>query len=214
MLKKIAKRLKSAENIAVFTHQNPDGDALGSSFAVKYALESIGKKVTIYLEKNMPEKFSFLGTDYEIADENTEPCADCAIVLDCADYARLGEAQHACRKIDMVLCVDHHKTGEAFGELYYNEPEAAATAQIVYKLTCYITKKAPLKMYAAIYTGMSTDTGHFKFSNVSAETFRIASKVLESGINHREITTVLYDTVKREKMMFLGAATERVQFFA
>lgn len=213
MLKKIARRLKKAEHIAIFTHQNPDGDALGSSFAVKYALESIGKRATIYLEKAMPEKFDFLGTDYELADENTVSNADCAIVLDCGEYSRLGNTAETCKKIPELLCVDHHKTGDTFGELYYNEPDAAATAQIVFKLTNLITKNVPQKAYEAIYTGMSTDTGHFKFSNVSPETFRIAAKVLESGINHRKITTIIYDTVKREKMMFLGAATECVQFF-
>lgn len=214
MLKKIAKRLKKAEHIAIFTHQNPDGDALGSSFAVKYTLESIGKKATIYLEKEMPEKFNFLGTDYEIADENTESSADCAIVLDCGEYSRLGNTANACKKIPNLVCIDHHKTGDTFGEAYYNEPDSAATAQIIYKLACLLTKNIPEKAYEAIYTGMSTDTGHFKFSNVSPETFKIAAKVLESGINHRKITTIIYDTVKREKMMFLGAATERVQLFA
>lgn len=213
MLKKIAKRLKKANHIAIFTHQNPDGDALGSSFAVKYTLEAIGKKATIYLEKPMPEKFNFLGSDYEIADENTELWADCAVILDCGEYSRLGAAADACRKIPCVVCVDHHKTGGDFGDFYYNEPDAAAAAQIVYKLVRLITKKIPQKAYEAIYTGMSTDTGHFKFSNVSAETFRIAAKVVESGINHRRITTILYDTVKREKMIFLGAATERVKFY-
>ena len=213
MLKKIAKRLKKAEHIAIFTHLNPDGDALGSSFAVKYALESIGKKATVYLEKPMPEKFNFLGTDYELADENTVSSADCAIVLDCGEFSRLGNTAETCKKIPELLCVDHHKTGETFGKFYYNEPNAAATAQIVYKLVNLITKNVPKMAYEAIYTGMSTDTGHFKFSNVSPETFRIAAKVLESGIDHRKITTIIYDTVKREKMMFLGAATERVELF-
>ncbi|MBO5733526.1 MAG: bifunctional oligoribonuclease/PAP phosphatase NrnA [Clostridia bacterium] len=213
MLKKIAKRLKKAAHIAIFTHQNPDGDALGSSFAVKYALEAIGKKATIYLEKPMPEKFNFLGTDYRIADENTQSDADCAIVLDCGEYSRLGATSETCKKIPCLLCIDHHKTGDTFGELYYNEPDSAATAQIVYQLVNLITKDVPQKAYEAIYTGMSTDTGHFKFSNVSPKTFKIAAEVLASGINHRKITTIIYDTVKREKMMFLGAATERVELY-
>lgn len=214
MLKRIAKRLKKAKHIAIFTHLNPDGDAIGSSYAVKYTLEAIGKRATIYLEKPMPEKFNFLGTDYEIADSNTVSDADCAIVLDCGEYSRLGGSADLCKKIPALLCVDHHKTGDKFGELYYNEHQAAATAQIVFKLVNLITKNVPKKAYEAIYTGMSTDTGHFKFSNVTPETFRIAAQVLESGIDHRKITTIIYDTVKREKMMFLGAATERVQFFA
>ena len=214
MLKKIAKRLKKANHIAIFTHLNPDGDAIGSSFAVKYTLESLGKCATVYLEKSMPEKFNFLGTDYIIADENTKSDADCAIVLDCGEYSRLGATADLCRKIPALVCIDHHKTGETFGELYYNEHTAAATAQIVYKLVNMLSKNVPQKAYEAIYTGMSTDTGHFKFSNVTPETFQIAAKVLESGIDHRKITTIIYDTVKREKMIFLGAATERVRFFA
>lgn len=214
MLKKIAKRLKKAEHIAIFTHLNPDGDALGSSFAVKYTLEAIGKRATIYLEKEMPEKFNFLGTDYVVADESSVTDADCAIVLDCGEYSRLGTVAELCRSIPSLLCIDHHKTGETFGELYYNDSEAAATAQIVYKLLVLLSKSIPQKAFEAVYTGMSTDTGHFKFSNVTPETFEIAAKVLKSGINHRKITTIIYDTVKREKMMFLGAATERVQFFA
>ena len=213
MLKKIAKRLKKANHIAIFTHLNPDGDALGSSYAMKYTLEAIGKRATIYLEKPMPEKFNFLGTEYEIADENTESNADCALILDCGEFSRLGKCQTTCKKIPCIVCVDHHKTGDDFGDFYYNEPDIAATAQIVYKLATLILKTLPSKAYEAIYTGMSSDTGHFKFSNVSPETFEIAAKVLASGIDHRRITTILYDTVKREKMIFLGAATQKVKFY-
>ncbi len=213
MLKKIAKTLKKAKHIAIFTHINPDGDALGSSFAMKYTLEAIGKRVTIYLEKPMPEKFNFLGTDYKTVDENVDSFIDCALVLDCGEFSRLGQCEKLCRNIPVLVCVDHHKTGDNFGDFYYNEPNAAATAQIVYKLATKIVKKLPQKANEAIYTGMSTDTGHFKFSNVSAETFTIAAKVLASGIDHRKITTILYDTVKYEKMIFLGEATKRVRFY-
>ena len=213
MLKKIAKKLKKAGNIAIFSHLNPDGDALGSAFAMKYVLESIGKCATIYLEKTMPEKFTFLGNDYEIADENTEILADLALVLDCGEYSRLGKCEAACRSVSDVLCVDHHKTGGDFGEFYYNEPEAAATAQVAYRLASLLTKNIPTKAYEAIYTGMSTDTGHFKFSNVSPETFFIAGEILKKGIDHRKITTIIYDTQKREKMIFLGEAAQRVKLY-
>ncbi|MBQ3181837.1 MAG: bifunctional oligoribonuclease/PAP phosphatase NrnA [Clostridia bacterium] len=213
MLKKIAKILKRAQTIAIFSHLNPDGDALGSAFAMKYVLESIGKCATVYLEKSMPEKFNFLGNDYEIADENTKIFADLALVLDCGEYSRLGKCENGCRKISDVVCVDHHKTGGDFGKFYYNEPDAAATAQVVYKLANLLTKNIPKLAYEAIYTGMSTDTGHFKFSNVSPETFFVAAKILNAGINHRKITTIIYDTQKREKLVFLGEAAKRVKFY-
>lgn len=213
MLKKISKKLKKAQTIAIFSHLNPDGDALGSAFAMKYVLESIGKHATIYLEKAMPEKFTFLGHDYEIANEDTKISADLALVLDCGEYSRLGSCENACRGISDIVCIDHHKTGGDFGEFYYNEPDASATALVVYKLANILTKDIPTSAYEAIYTGMSTDTGHFKFSNVSPETFFVAGKILEKGINHRKITTIIYDTQKREKMIFLGEAVEHVKFY-
>ncbi len=213
MLKKIAKKLKKAEKIAIFTHLNPDGDALGSSFAVKRVLESIGKSAEIYLEKEMPKKFSYLGEDYKIGDEDTKIDADCALVLDCGAYERLGALENPCKKIPCVLCVDHHFSGESFGDICYKEVDSPATAQICYKLCECLTKKIPQSACIAMYTGISTDTGHFKFSSVTAETFEICAKILKSGINHRKITEILYDTIKYEKLIFTGKVAERIELF-
>lgn len=213
MMREIAERLKIAKNIAIFTHTNPDGDALGSSFAMKYVLESLGKKATIYLETEIPKQFSYLGNDYVIFTNETETDADTALVLDCATFARLGTLAEFCSKIQCILCVDHHYSGENFGHFCYKESDSAATAQIVYRLACYLIKDIPLTACEAMYTGISTDTGHFKFSNVTSETFFVASELLKSGMNHRKITEILYDTVKHEKLVFLGRAAEKIEFF-
>ncbi|MBO5929691.1 MAG: bifunctional oligoribonuclease/PAP phosphatase NrnA [Clostridia bacterium] len=214
MMVKVAKALKRAKKIAIFTHLNPDGDALGSSFAMKYVLESIGKQADVYLEQEMPEKFLYLGSDYIVVGPETTCTADTALVLDCADFQRLGTLEQMCKKIPTVVCVDHHYSGEAFGKFYYNDADSAATAQIVYHLSRKLTKNIPQKACIAMYTGISTDTGHFKFSSVTADTFFVASKLLESGINHRKITEILYDTVKYEKPIFIGKAAEQIEFFA
>ena len=214
MMVKIAKALKRAKKIAIFTHLNPDGDALGSSFAMKYVLESIGKQADVYLENEMPEKLSYLGDADIIGGPETTCTADTALVLDCADFQRLGSLEYICRQIPNIVCVDHHYSGEKFGKYYYNDADSAATAQIVYHLARKITKKIPQKACVAMYTGVSTDTGHFKFSSVTKDTFFVASKLLESGMNHRKITEILYDTVKREKPIFMGKAAEQIEFFA
>ena len=85
---------------------------------------------------------------------------------------------------------------------------------MVYLLAQKLTKKIPLKACEAMYTGISTDTGHFKFSSVTADTFYVASQLVKSGMNHRKITEILYDTVKYEKPIFMGKAAERIEFFA
>lgn len=214
MLKKIAEKLKHAERIAIFTHLNPDGDALGSSFAMKYVLESIGKEAIVYLENEIPKRFSFLGSEYIVGGEGLLSNADTALVLDCAAFDRMGSLADTCRKIPCILCVDHHYSGECFGSLCYKETDSAATAQLVYKLVCSLTEDIPVKACEAMYTGISTDTGHFKYSNVTDETFNIAAKLLSHGINHRKITEILYDTVKYEKLIFMGKAAEHIEFFA
>ena len=214
MLGKIAEKLKQAKKIAIFTHLNPDGDAIGSSFAMKYVLESIGKEAVIYLEKDMPERFSYLGNEYTVGGEGLVSDADTALVLDCATFDRLGALADTCRAIPCILCVDHHFSGECFGSLCHKEAESAATAQIVYKLACRLTEDIPIEACEAMYTGLSTDTGHFKYSSVTPETFETAAALLSRGINHRKITEILYDTVKYEKLIFMGKAAERIEFFA
>lgn len=215
MLKKIAKALKKANKIAIFTHLNPDGDAFGSSFAMKYVLESIGKEAILYLERNVSDRFSFLGDDYVVWDaQNGAVDADTALVLDCATFDRLGTLADPCRNIPCILCVDHHYSGEDFGTYCYKDTGSAATAQIVYKLACLLTKNIPMSACEAMYTGISTDTGHFKFSNVTEETLLVAAALLKRGLQHRKITQTLYDTVKQEKLIFLGKAAEQIEFYA
>ncbi len=214
MLDQISKKLMAAKKVAIFTHLNPDGDAFGSSFAMKYVLESVGIKAEIYLEKAMPRKFSFLGNEYTVGNENTATEADTALVLDCATFDRLGTLAEPCRKIDTVLCVDHHYSGEDFGTLCYKESTAAATAQIVYRLAMKINPDFPLKVAEALFCGLSTDTGHFKFSNVKKETFQVAAELTARGLEHRKISQQLYDNVKHEKLVFMGKAAERIEFFA
>lgn len=214
MLNKIAKRLKKAKKVAIFTHINPDGDALGSSFAMKYVLEQIGKEAVVCLEEPMSEKFLFLGEEFCVLGEKSTVDADTALVLDCANFARLGALAEPAKKIPTILCVDHHFSGEDFGTLCYKEPDAAATAQIVYRLAEKLTKKIPEKALEGMYVGLSTDSGHFKFSNVEKETLLVAAEIVGRGINHRKLTQHLYDSVKHSKLIFMGKAAEKIEFFA
>lgn len=213
MLNNIASKLMAAKKVAIFTHLNPDGDALGSSFAMKYVLESVGVSATVWLEKEMPEKFGFLGAEYMVGNEETETDADTALVLDCATFDRLGTLAKSCKKIGTILCVDHHFSGEDFGSVCYKESDAAATAQIVYRLAMLINPDFPMQAAEAMFTGLSTDTGHFKFSNVTEETFRVAAELVARGLEHRKISEKLYDTVKHGKLLFMGKAAEKIEFY-
>ena len=149
-----------------------------------------------------------------MGDETTDTGADTALVLDCATFERLGSLAEPCRKIKTVLCVDHHFSGEDFGTICYKESDAAATSQIVYRLAMMINPDFPMQAAEAMFTGLSTDTGHFKFSNVTPETFRVAAELVARGLEHRKISQHLYDNVKHGKLVFMGKAAEKIEFYA
>ncbi|MBR6729600.1 MAG: bifunctional oligoribonuclease/PAP phosphatase NrnA [Clostridia bacterium] len=208
-LQDIKAALESAQRVAVFTHTNPDGDALGSSYAIKAILEALGKQVVLFLETDLPERFSYLNDGYSLSGESAD--FDTALALDCGSLNRLGRLQDLYLAIPKRLVLDHHYADVPFGDVYFTDPGAAACAELVYELAHMLCPKLPQKAVVALYTGISTDTGHFKYSNVTAKTFTIAADLISCGLNQREITRHLYDTVKLNKLKFTGAVAERVR---
>lgn len=210
-LYEIQNKLEQAQNVAIFTHVNPDGDALGSSFALQAALTEMGKNATVLLEKPVPEKFDYLNGTYSLSAEPLE--FDTAIALDCGSAVRLGSLAPIYDAIGTRLCVDHHYADSPFGDVYYAEPTSAACAELVYLLVKNMCGTLPTSTLASLYTGISTDTGQFKFSNVTPRTMRIAAELLELGLDHRDITRRLYDTTRLEKLKFTGVLADKIQLF-
>ncbi len=210
-LKEIQNALAQAEQVAIFTHVNPDGDALGSSYAMQAALEFLGKKATVFLEKEPPERYAFLVGDYSLYGEGD--AFDVALALDCGSINRLGDLQPLYQQIEKKLVVDHHYASAPYGDLYFSDPSNAACCELVYDLIIGLCGHVPEKSLVPLYTGLSTDTGNFKFSNVTAKTFTVAAALLEAGVEIRPITRRLYDTVKLSKLKFTGALADRVQLF-
>jgi len=211
-LQEIKKALKQAERIAIFTHTNPDGDALGSSFAMKAVLTALGKQAVLFLETDIPERFSFLNDGYSLRGDASD--FDVALALDCGAANRLGELKDLYQAIGLRLVLDHHCADAPFGDVYYSDPDAAACAELVYDVALSLLPALPDAAVTALYTGISTDTGHFKYSNVTAKTFTIAAELISRGLDQRAITRRLYDTVKLDKLKFTGALAERVRLHA
>ena len=210
-LQDVLHALQKAQRVAIFTHLNPDGDALGSSLAMRAALLSIHKEATVFLEKPAPKRYDFLQPVCVL--EGNAADFDVALALDCGSMDRLGTLQPLFQAIKLQLVVDHHESDAPFGDIYYTDPGAAACCELVYVLIRELCGGLPTETLAPLYTGLSTDTGHFKYSNVTPKTFRMAADLLENGLEPRPITRVLYDTVKLEKLKFNGTLGERVQLF-
>lgn len=176
----IKQRLNQAQKVLIAAHIRPDGDAVGSLLGLGLTLENAGKSVQMILVDGVPPNFSHLeGSDRVKTQAEAE--FDTFIVVDSADFKRIGEALHPLGHPD--INIDHHKTNEMFAGLNLVEPDAVATASV---LTSYL----PLWGYeitapaaAALATGMITDTLGFRISNMTSEAMRQMAVLMEYGIN-------------------------------
>lgn len=213
-LRQMGDALLQAQSILIFPHVNPDGDALGSSIALCRALRDQGKTCSVLLEEEIPKYIGFLDTGCCTQDTSCIPQPDVCICVDCSEENRFPERAELYRTGKLKLCIDHHLTGDGFGDQYYIDHEEAATAQIIYKLLREMEWKIDEVSAEALYTGIVTDTGCFQYSNTTPETHRIAASLMECGFDPMKITIALYQNVSRRKLEVQIKVLETMEIFA
>lgn len=212
-LKELAGFLKAAETILIFTHTNPDGDALGSAAALCRVLRKMGKTSWILMDEEVPEYISFMDTEFVTRDKDCLKDHDVSICVDCGEYSRFPALADKFDEGKLHLCVDHHATGDGFGDHYYIDPSEAATCQLIYKLIKELGSEFIDKTVAeSIYTGINTDTGSFQYSNTTADTHAIASDLMTYGVDHTAINVKLYQTIPMTKLKIQAAILQKAAF--
>lgn len=188
-LQRAAELLKSKDNILILTHMNPDGDTLGSGFALLRALKNMGKRARLINADPIPEKFAYL---YEgLGDEAfTE---EFVVSVDVAERKLLGSyCDEYADRVD--LAVDHHESSRTFAKQTYCESDSASCCEIIYLLLEAMGTTITKEIADCIYTGMSTDTGCFKYSNVTVRTHEIAARLIKAGADHSRINVRMFET--------------------
>ena len=182
--------LKEKDNILILTHRNPDGDTLGSGFALLRALKDMGKRARLINADPIPKKFAYL---YEgiSEDDFTE---EFVVSVDVAERKLLGESLTDIYGDRIELAIDHHETSRFFADKTYCESDSASCCEIVYLLIKAMGTPITKQIADCIYTGCSTDTGCFKYSNVTPRTHIIASELIEAGADHSRINTRMFET--------------------
>lgn len=188
-LKEAAAKILEADNLVITTHVNPDGDALGSSLALYQMLIKLGKNVDVVIDDDIPEAFSFL-PDIEAIQkpEKASYPADYLIMLD-VSKDRIGQVLDKCQA--PIINIDHHRTNDGEADFLYLDAERAATAEIIYQLAQELAVTPDAAVALCIYTGISTDTGNFRFSNTSAFTLRAAGDMVEAGAKPNIVSEAL-----------------------
>ena len=201
--------LREKDNILILTHRNPDGDTLGSGFALLRALKNMGKRARLINADVIPEKFAFL---YEgIAQDDFQE--EFVVSVDVAEKKLLG-ADFTEKYGDRVnLAIDHHETSRAFAQQTYCESDSASCCEIVYLLIKAMGTSVTKEIADCIYTGCSTDTGCFKYSNVTPRTHRIAAELIEAGADHSRINTRMFETKAMGDFMLQKMCLDTLEIF-
>ncbi len=212
MMKKIIQQLTSSSRVLLASHANPDGDAIGALLATGIALEKLGCKVTLYNESAIPAVYRFLPWVDNIQKKLTDTeCFDTAVILDCGDLGRIGSAADVIAAIPVVVNIDHHSTNTRFGQHNLVDVSACATTEIVYRLIQAMDLEMDVAMATAIYTGILTDTGSFRFSNTNRAAFSICEAMVAMGVNPSAVARHVYGTYSLGRIKLLNLALDSIE---
>ena len=206
----ILKCIKKSKNIVIVTHENPDGDAVGSSLAMYHALKGLKKNVDIIIPE-YAKCFNELPGIHEVIKES-DKVYDLAISLDAATDKLLNVWVKYFREADQRIVIDHHSTNTMFGDINYVDLSAPACAQVVYMLIKHYRWKITPEIGTCIMAGIITDTGGFQYSGVSRDTFNIAAELLDAGVNISKVYKKVFDTKTKSSFELRRIALDRMEF--
>lgn len=209
--REIASALKSANTIALYPHINADGDAAGSSIALCLALRKLGKEAYIVAEEELQYNLQFMDPNLWSQDLEPGEKADIAVCVDCGEISRLGNRGKTFESAPFNICIDHHKTSTSFCNLNYIDPGSASTSQLMYYLIKEMEVTIDKEIATCIYAAISTDTGSFKYSNTTEETYLIAADLYKCGISPADIAISLYESDKLSKLKLETLAFETLE---
>lgn len=209
-LDKIIEIILNAKRVGIFTHESPDGDAIGSSLALYMGLKELKKDVDVIADK-YSDSFKFLSCLDDIKNKGSDDY-DVCIALDCADIRRLYDPSGSYVKAKTTISIDHHASNTYYANNNYveeNSPAACKTlVKILKRLGITITKE----IGEALMTGIITDSGGFRYDTVDDETFEFAAQMLDAGVNISQIYLTTFDVQTKAQFKLTSIATSRLKF--
>lgn len=207
---KAVSLLKEKDNILILIHRNPDGDTVGGGFALLMALKKLSKRAKLLCSDDIPKKYEYIYESVQ-KDEFEE---EFVVSVDVAEKKLLGESLSAIYEDKVDLSIDHHLSTAFFAKNTYCEPDSASACEIVYLLINELGVDIDENIANALYTGISTDTGCFKYSNVTERTHIIASKLISCGAQHAKINEKMFDTKTQGFLALQKMCLESLKYYA
>ncbi len=213
-LSELKNLLSSPKNVVVFSHRNPDGDALGSSLALQLMLEKNGHQTTTVFPSEFPSTLSFLKKSDSILIHDFEPDeisekikrAEILFFLDFSGLDRIDKmAEQVMASQAYRVHIDHHLDPEPFSDLLYWDEKSSSTAELIYSFFGEMGWHDQVDQNIAncLMTGIISDTGSFKY-NVSPKTFNIAAELLRTGIDINSLQDNIFNRLSEKHLRLLG----------
>jgi phosphoesterase RecJ-like protein len=214
-LREVAEAVRSHDRFLITTHENPDGDSLGSILAMKLALEQLGKDAVMYLsgETPLPQEYTFMPLD-GIHRTLPEDSGDRVILaLDCANARRIGPDPSLLDRAPLVIDIDHHHDNTRFGNINVIIGSASSTGEILRDLFDLMGIELTPDIAEALYIALVTDTGRFQYANTTPKTLRVAAELIEAGADIHRVFQTVYENVAFAKLKLLARALEHARVY-
>ena len=210
MFEKLIPIMEGAAKVGLFGHTHPDGDAMGSCYALSLALRSLGKQTKVFLLDDYEINAHKLVMPGDEANITPEDC-DLLIALDCGDSKRLDKYEQVFLNHSSTIAIDHHITHVEFAKSGTVAKDVSSTCELIYILLKEMNIALTKDIAANLYIGLTTDTGNFKYSSVTGDTMRVAADVIDTGINFSDMARVLFSTKSRGYYSLMKIALDKLQ---
>jgi phosphoesterase RecJ-like protein len=203
-MKRVLECIAARKRFLLTSHARPDGDAVGSALACAQILRSLGKDADVVLSDGVPYIYRPLPYADQVVQGNlVNGHYEAAIILECDSLAR---TRLEGLESKFVINIDHHYSGKPFGHINWIDPEACATAEMIYRLGRAAGVQITKEIATCLYTAVMTDTGSFRFAGTTARTFALAGELVRCGADPVQCAQNVYFANPTSKMRLLGAA--------
>ena len=214
-LEAVAEAIRGHDRFLVTTHENPDGDALGSLVAMTLALRELGKDALMYLfgEVPLPNEYEFMQFDGLVRGPNPDPAGRVVLALDAANERRLGPETALLEKAPFIIDIDHHHDNTRYGTVNLIVGDASSTGEILADVLRELPVELTPEIAEALYIAVVTDTGRFQYANTTAKALRLAAELVEAGADVHRVFQGVYENVAFAKLKLVARALENAEVF-
>lgn len=202
-----AELLKNQSSVTILAHAHPDGDTLGSSFALCRALISLGKNAKVVCSDEIPKKYDYLYKDVKMSTNG-----DFVVAVDVAITNLLGDIKEQYENA-IDLCIDHHGTNNDYAKQLLLDAGAPSCAEVMLKVIKAMNVEITKEIADCLFTGITTDTGCFKYASVTSDTYRAAAELIDFGADNGRINRVMFETKSKTYAMLEKLAIEGMKFY-